>query len=166
MKKLMSKKGFTLVELIIVIVVIAILAGLAAPKFMGVVRDAEHAAFVNDLAVLTTVATLVETTRGKNEAPYGTLDEDLPSDNENLNAALDEFIAAEGLTGKTIEDLGIKKINPAVYNKNLGKKVKTGSIDNYYVITETSAAGTIVFYADNGIVDKNGAEYFGLEIKK
>lgn len=38
-----SKKGFTLIELIVTIAVLAILVLLAAPNFLGKTRDAEHA---------------------------------------------------------------------------------------------------------------------------
>ena len=43
MKK-MNKKGFTIVELVIVIAVIGILAGVLIPTFAGIVGDADEAA--------------------------------------------------------------------------------------------------------------------------
>lgn len=47
MKK-MNKKGFTIVELVIVIAVIAILSAVLIPTFSGVVADANKAAVVAD----------------------------------------------------------------------------------------------------------------------
>ena len=44
MKKRNSKKGFTLVELVIVIAVIAILAGVLIPTFGNVVKNAQNSA--------------------------------------------------------------------------------------------------------------------------
>lgn len=40
----MRKKGFTLIELVMVIVIIGILAGIAIPRFINIRRDAQQAA--------------------------------------------------------------------------------------------------------------------------
>ena len=60
MKKKLNIKKFTLIELIIVIVVIGILAGMALPKFIGVERDAKVAAMDQDLDSLEKVVQLYE----------------------------------------------------------------------------------------------------------
>ena len=44
MKKRMNKKGFTIVELVIVIAVIAILASVMIPTFTGIVEKAQESA--------------------------------------------------------------------------------------------------------------------------
>ena len=43
-----NKKGFTIVELVIVVAVIAILAGVLIPTFVGVVAEAQNAAAVSE----------------------------------------------------------------------------------------------------------------------
>ncbi len=48
----MSKAGFTLVELIIVIIILGILAALAIPQFTTSTKDAKEATLRGDLAVL------------------------------------------------------------------------------------------------------------------
>ena len=48
MKKLNNKKGFTIVELVIVIAVIGILAAVLIPTFSGVVESANNAAAASD----------------------------------------------------------------------------------------------------------------------
>lgn len=167
MKK-MQRKGFTLVELIIVIVVIGILAGMAAPKFMGVVRDARHANFINDVDVLTTVATLVETTRDQDAPVYGydatqnavTFAQGADIVNALHDSGyLDEYYTNNGIDPTTATDadkkaaadaLEIRPIDVAKYKKNLGKNVKTGDLSNYFVITKGSNAGTIVYINDGG----------------
>ena len=60
MKKKLNIKKFTLIELIIVIVVIGLLAGMALPKFIGVERDAKVAAMNQDLDVLEKAVQLYE----------------------------------------------------------------------------------------------------------
>jgi type IV pilus assembly protein PilA len=54
MQKLLTKKrnkGFTLIELIVVIAVIAVLVLLATPKFLDYTRDAKIAQIKNDIKV-------------------------------------------------------------------------------------------------------------------
>ena len=60
MKNKFNIKKFTLIELIIVIVVIGLLAGMALPKFIGVQRDSKVAAMQQDLDVLEKAVQLYE----------------------------------------------------------------------------------------------------------
>ncbi|MFV0441788.1 MAG: prepilin-type N-terminal cleavage/methylation domain-containing protein [Lachnospirales bacterium] len=57
MKKLNSKKGFTLVELIVVIAIIIILAALAVPRVTKYVNDAREARRAQDFATMYTAVT-------------------------------------------------------------------------------------------------------------
>jgi type IV pilus assembly protein PilA len=64
-----KKKGFTLIELIIVIAIIAILAAIAIPKFGAVRKDANVAA---DQANAKIISTAVSTAVSKGEVVDGT----------------------------------------------------------------------------------------------
>ena len=67
-----NKKQFTLIELIIVIVVIGILAGMALPKFMGIQRDAKVAAMQQDIDTLEKAILLYNTNSDDNSYPIST----------------------------------------------------------------------------------------------
>lgn len=51
-----SNKGFTLVELIVVIAILAILAGVAIPVYNGYIKKAQDAAAITELDAITTAA--------------------------------------------------------------------------------------------------------------
>ena len=57
MKKFGSKSGFTLIELIVVIAILGILAGIAVPAYSGYIKKANEAA---DLVQLDSIKTAVD----------------------------------------------------------------------------------------------------------
>ena len=56
MKKFGSKSGFTLVELVVVMAILGILAGIAVPAYSGYIKKAHDAAIISELDAVKTAA--------------------------------------------------------------------------------------------------------------
>lgn len=85
-----SKKGFTLVELVIVIAILAILAAIAIPTVMNVIERANQS---SDAANAKTMESALKT-QAALDAPTNTLDADVSGDVSVTEAA--NYIKGEG----------------------------------------------------------------------
>lgn len=70
MKKFGSKSGFTLVELIVVIAILGILAGIAVPAYSGYIKKANEAADYAQLDAIKTAAVFAYTDKHVNDANF------------------------------------------------------------------------------------------------
>lgn len=172
-KEIRNKKGFTLIELIVVIAVLGILVLLAAPKFLGYTQDANVATMKADAKVLENASLVYHVEQEVNGKP-GTWPVDdtkeftLAHDIHNIDVNGSGTVeATDVLTGYSFDA------------KKLGDKVKTlkGDLSNYALTADgevfyvgdskagTKGAGTAVT-EDKGVKDSKGNKHFGVRIEK
>ena len=70
MKKFGSKSGFTLVELIVVIAILGLLAGIAVPAYSGYIKKADQAADYTQLDAIKTAAIFAYTDKHVKDADF------------------------------------------------------------------------------------------------
>lgn len=87
-----SSKGFTLIELMIVVAVIGILASIALPNYQAYVHRAE----------MTEALTMVSTIREKITHHYGE-NYEFPRDNEGAGVPAPQLLIGNRITGITVE---------------------------------------------------------------
>ncbi len=90
MKRLMNKKGFTMIELIVVIIILGIIGGLATPKVLETVKGSKINTAASNLQI---VNRLIAQSYAENNA--------LPADAAALEAKLSKSLASLGITAYT-----------------------------------------------------------------
>lgn len=174
------KKGFSLLELIVVIVIMAILVGLSAPKFMGKAKNAKVSAFKNDVETLQNIANVNDMSLGLDgssiTSPYGidTVLSSATSVSPSLITALENntdiataysLTADDSLTTDELNALGLATLNSDNFKSQIGNKLKDNDLTKYLMITKGDYAGTILYNNEaNTIVDENDVRYFGVEL--
>jgi type IV pilus assembly protein PilA len=93
-----NKKGFTLVEIMIVVVIIGLLAAMAIPAFQKVRESSRESTLINDARQLGAAAQQYLLESGETSVSI-----DYTSETGVLGAPLDEYLRAIG-TGYTIQD--------------------------------------------------------------
>ena len=74
MRKMMNKKGFTLVELMIVVVILGILVAIAVPIFSSVTKNAKAKACASNIRIIEGNLSTYLTT-GNDGGPFGSKDD-------------------------------------------------------------------------------------------
>lgn len=152
MNKLMNKvrknkKGFTLIELIVVIAILGILVLLAAPRFLGYTKDAHKATMQADAKVLSNAA-LVYNIEHKGKWPV--------ADGAKTIA-----------TFKFNDDEGVEQeINVVAIDKDkIADQIQSleGKVSDYGIVIEKGSNQGSVYHI-GGVEDRKGDKHYGVDL--
>lgn len=133
MKKLTNKKGFTLVELLVVVAIIAILMLLALPRFMDSTQGAKIKTFEGNFrTVMSAIAQYTANNAGSTDGING------------ADSAVQKLVGTLADKPKNASyTLDGAKFEAKLDKKEIPKADGSGNADADYVITYTFATGNI-----------------------
>lgn len=137
--KLRNNKGFTLIEMLVVVAIIGILVLLALPRYVGYTKDANKATMQADIRVLESAALVANI------------------DNEKWPAGT-EVTGKDAVTftGETVYAIDETKIDKQIQSlKN--------AVADYGIITSGDNEGKVVHL--EGVEDRDGNTHYGLGTK-
>lgn len=147
LESIKNKEGFTLIELIVVMAIIAILVLLAAPRFLGYTKDAEVSAVRQDVKVLSDAA-LQYNIENEGTWPAVLVDEEDATQGYKATATTPTVV-----DGEEVVELSEDKLS--AYLKNT-----KNPLASYGLITSGDDAGAVVHL--EGIEDRKGNTVFGI----
>ncbi len=130
------RSGFTLLELIVVMAVIAILVAMGVPRFIGYQKDAKVTAMKADCKVLEDACMICYTE--DNEWPA--------KDGEDSGKTIN------GIPAKSIDDGKVKDLYRSLSNE----------VGDYYLVTEGDSEGVVLY--EPGCEDRGGDTWYGINV--
>lgn len=132
---MLRRKGFTLVELVVVIMILGILAGIAAPKFLGTSADATDNSLKQSLSIIRNAIEMYAAYNGGDLPPS--------DDADTFKTALSEYLRGEFPkcpVGNTNADIAFGSTDTPADSE--GWRFNTDSGAFFPNTTETDSAGT------------------------
>ena len=138
MKKKKNNKGFSLVELIVVIAIMAVLVGVLAPQFIGYVEKSRQS---TDLSNLDTIKSTVEVYYADKDSLPTTVAITVDSGNFKVMADTSDVTATVGVAGTAVKGNWTTALS-ATWNVANNTWTYTGASSVYTVNATTGVATT------------------------
>lgn len=129
MKKFGSKSGFTLVELIVVIAILGILAGIAVPAYSGYIKKANEAADYTQLDAIKTAAVFAFTDKQVKAGNYNDVD-----------VAKIEVTSAKAINVTSVTGTAVSSLDISAYYDMTNFTFKSGATSATWLKTGVEAA--------------------------
>ena len=113
MKKFGSKSGFTLVELIVVIAILGILAGIAVPAYSGYIKKANQATDYTQLDAIKTAAVFAYTDKHVNDTDFKDVTKIVVNGKtDTATASIEVYYGKTGETPTQASDVDVDAMKP------------------------------------------------------
>jgi len=144
-----ERSGFTLLELIVVMAVVAILVAMGVPRFIGYQKDAKVSAMKADCKVLEDACSIYHTEK-------------------DVWPILGEYVPAEGSIVELLSGATVNKLNKAMVSPHI-RSLKNG-LNDYALVTvgnENVSEGDIVYTGNSGagLPDRRDDIWYGINLQ-
>ena len=156
------KRGFTILELIIVIAVIAILAAVAIPTFAGVVRKARVSAKTQMAKSINTILTVEEITDGRPKSMYDAIKVMSENGFDIGELSLDDDLLLAWVQGDNRIAVVDDEFN-SVYTHN-GAALPDDKVLIWQVVNEIPSESATSIYLADGFAEENISVSVGVDV--